>query len=456
MKRHVPEYMLQAFSTQGVKTDGLIYAIHTDMTTDGNFADVYCAIDNENLYICCGEEKVVKTAGAKRLVSEYELKSFTVYPFSEIGELKTERLISTGRLNNEINDEEKNVLLFSVGCLAHAERLAKAVKNIKDGGEPLKDILTDEELFCPKCGTRYPEPDRKVCLKCIDKVSITMRLMGFFRFYIKKVIIVMAVMLAGTVFSLASPLIGTRFFFDEVLTDGGSWYGMVGAVVLLIFAVRAINAALNILYGYVLAKTVPWIIYDIKVKIFEAMQRLSVGFYTSKRTGALMNRVNRDSINIYWFFVDGLPYLIVNVLMFSGVIILMCALNLKLALVCLSVIPFSIGLFRLLWSFFRRFHHKNWVYNSQLNSMVSDSINGQRVIKAFAREDDEAERFSELGTKQAMNETKAMNMGFTAFPIIYLFMFTGQIAVTIVGGTMVVNGELTFGTFMTFIAYLSM
>jgi len=506
VKTNVPEYVLQAFSAQGVDTKNFIYATHTDMTKDGGYADVYTAIDRENIYILTGEEKVVKTSGARRIVALYEARDMEVFSLSELGELKTEKLISTGRLyssphsddessedsdknktskdaksgneadtgNPEKSDspdktgnpaktdssnediEERILLLFSIGFLSYAEKLTKCVKNINKNEDPFKDVLLDDELFCPKCGTRYPEPERKLCLKCLDKVSISKRLMGFFRFYLKKVIIVMIVMIAGTAFALISPLLGARFFFDEVLTVGGSFYNIVGPVVLMILLVRVIGTGLNILYSYVLARTVPWIIYDIKLRIFEAMQRLSVGFYTSKRTGALMNRVNSDSTNIYWFFVDGLPFVIVNGLTFIGIVILMCILNLRLALVCLSVIPISVLMFRILWGFFRRFHHKNWVYNSQLNSMVSDSINGQRVIKAFAREEDESERFSEVGVKQAGTETKAFNVGFTAFPIIYLFMFSGQVAITIVGGMMVINGEVTLGTFMTFIAYLSM
>ena len=456
MKANVPEYMLQAFSAQGIDTKNFIYAIHTDMTMDGSYADVYTAIDSENIYIVTGEEKVVKTTGAQRIVALYEATNVETYSLSELGELKTEKLISTGRLYSDKDGEERILLLYSIGFLSYVEKLTKCVKNISDNEDPLKDILIDDELYCPKCGTRYPEPERKLCLKCLDRVSISKRLMGFFLFYKTKVLVIMVVMLAGTAFSLFSPLLGARFFFDEVLTVGGSYYNIIGPVVILIFLVRAVNTGLNILYSYVLAKTVPWIIYDIKVRIFAAMQRLSVGFYTSKRTGALMNRVNSDSTNIYWFFVDGLPFLIVNGLTFIGIVILMCILNFRLAIVCLSVIPISVVMFRLLWGFFKRFHHKNWVYNSQLNSMVSDSINGQRVIKAFAREDDESERFSQVGGKQASTETKAFNLGFTAFPVIYLFMFSGQVAITIVGGMMVINGELTLGTFMTFIAYLSM
>ena len=456
MKTHIPRYMIPAFEQQGVNPEALIYAIHTDMTPDGGSADVYCAVDRERLYILYGEEQVVKTDGARRIVAVYKADRLEVYPFDELGELGSERMLTTGRMWAEKDGDARVLLLFSVGNLSFVERIVKAVRNIREGKDPLREIVLDEELFCPKCGMRYPEPDRKLCPRCMDKVSASRRLMGFFKDYRRRVFGIILVMLAGTGFSILTPYASTKLLFDEVLTEGGQYYGMIAGIVLVILAVRLVNTLLNMLYTFVLAKTVPWIIYDLKLKIFEAMQRLSVGFYTSKRTGALMNRVVRDANHIYWFFVDGLPYVVVNAFMFAGVIALMCVLNLKLAAVCLVILPVSIGMFRLLWSVFRRFHHKNWVYGSQLNSMVSDSVNGSRVIKAYARETEETSRFAQVGRKQADVDLKAINTGFTAFPLIYLFMFFGQVVVTAVGGMMVLRGEITLGTLLTFIAYLSM
>lgn len=456
MKTHIPEYMLSAFAAQNVDITSLIYAIHTDLTPEGNNADVYIAVSNECIYILYGQEKVVKTAGARRIVAVYHAEILENYPLCELGQLTSERLLSTGRLCSEKDGCSKILLVFSVGFLSDIEKLIKVVKNINEGKSPLSDILINEELFCPKCGTRYPEPERKLCPKCMDKISITRRLMGFFVHYRRKVTIIMLTMLAGSLFSIFSPLVGSKLLFDEVLTGGGKYYGLIFGAVLLIFIVRAISMALNILYSYALARTVPWIIYDLKLKIFEAMQRLSVGFYTSKRTGSLMNRVNKDATNIYWFFVDGFPYVIVNVLTFTGVITLMCLLNFRLAVICIVILPITIGMFRILWSVFRRYHHKNWVYYSQLNSMVSDSVNGQRVIKAYAQEDDEAKRFSNVGDKLTAVDIKSINTGYTAFPLIYLFMFLGQVIVTVIGGKMVLNGEITLGTLLTFIVYLSM
>lgn len=453
----VPQRMQDAFGAEGIDPSLLLFAIQTDMTPEGDYADVYAALDDKNLYLLFGQEEVGKARGAKRIGAIYKTDYLETHPLAELEGLKSERLLSTARLTIEKDGVPQLLLLCSVGYLASLERLLKAVNVLREGKPLDKELVVgEEELFCPKCGTRYPEPERKICPKCLDKSSIAFRLLSFFREYLPKVALIFTVMIAGTAVSLISPYVGSKMLFDEVLTQGGQYFGMVGIFVLLIFAIRALNVGLNVVYSYALAHIMPWLIYGIKVKIFGAMQQLSVGFYTSKRTGQLMNRVNKDANNIYWFFIDGLPYVILNVLTFTGVTILMFMLSVKLAMVTVFVVPVSVLFFRFLWSVFRRFHHKNWVYSSQLNSMVSDSVNGQRVIKASARESEEASRFAVTGTKQSNIETAQFNIGYTAFPLIYLFMFAGQVAVTAIGGWMVVQGTLSLGTLLTFIAYLTM
>ncbi|MCL2217009.1 MAG: ABC transporter ATP-binding protein/permease, partial [Defluviitaleaceae bacterium] len=348
------------------------------------------------------------------------------------------------------------VLLFTLGYQTFIDRLVKVVKNLEKGEDPLFEVRLEDELFCPKCGTRYPEPERALCPKCTDKMSIFFRLMSFFKFYKWKVAACTATMVMITVLSIAAPIVGTQMLIDEVLTYGGQFFGMVGGIVIVIIAVRVLATLFDMLFRVVLAKTMPWIIYDLQIRIFEAMQRLSVSFYTSKRTGTLMNRIGRDARNIYWFFVDGLPFVILNVILFIGIFIVMFIMEWRLALICAAIIPVAVFCFRFLMFIFKRYHHKFWVLNSQLNNMVSDSVNGQRVIKAFAREGEESRRFADSSHKQAGVEIASANLGWTAFPLIYLFMFFGQVAVTAVGGMMVINGEITLGTFLAFTAYLGM
>jgi len=452
----VPEYMRSAFVENGVPFDKLEFAMHTDMTLEGNFADAYVAVDKENLYILYGVEEVVKTEGARRIVPQYTVNEVVTHSLKELGELKTETLLSTCRMVAIKDGEQRLILLFSLGYQAFADRLIKVVNNIEKGDDPLAEIKAEDILFCPECGTRYPEPERALCPKCTDKMRIFFRLLGFFKFYKGKVAAFSAVIFGTTIMAISAPFLSTRILFDEVLVDDGRFYRMVGTIVLLILGVRVLGTVLQMLNHFVLSKTMPWIIYDLQLRIFSAMQRLSVSFYTSKRTGQLMNRVGRDARNIYWFFVDGLPFVILNVMTFAGVIAIMFYMEWRLALISVTVVPITAAFFRILMHVFKRYHHKFWVLNSQLNNMVSDAVNGQRVIKAFAREDEESRRFKDTGDKQAMIEMTAEKLAFTAFPLVWLFMFLGRIIITAVGAMMVINDQITLGTLLAFWMYLDM
>jgi ATP-binding cassette subfamily B protein len=531
--------MRDAFAAAGVDAGALAYAVHTDMTIDGDFADVYVGVDKANLYILYGEERVVKVEGARRIVSEYAIRELVTHPLRALGELRTQTLLSTCRLisdpskevggkkedkkedkkTEDENDEkkpgatgkEKLVLLFSLGCQSYIDKLLRVIRNIHRGDDAMKDIKEEKELFCPKCGTRYPEPERPLCPKCTNKMGIFIRLMGFFKYYKKQVALVLFGMLMVTGLGILAPYVGTRLLLDEVLqprtrfyehaetgemagivdqqgwfnrnvereeerlekeaetrrgiaaglysyveTRNGRWYEMVGMIVLAIMAMRVTSTLFNMMQQIILAKTMPWMIYDLQMRIFEAMQRLSVSFYTSKRTGSLMNRVSRDARNIYWFFIDGMPFIVINVALFVGIFVAMLLMEWRLALICITIIPFSGLMFRILQKMFRRIWHKQWTINSHMNNMVSDAVNGQRVIKAFAREGEETRRFDDMAGKHAQVDINQQNLAFTAFPMIYLFMFLGQVVVTGVGGMMVIRGEISLGTLMLFLTYLGM
>ncbi|MCL2198225.1 MAG: ABC transporter ATP-binding protein/permease [Defluviitaleaceae bacterium] len=457
MTTYVPEYMRSAFAANGVPVKDLIFAVHTDMTLDGDFSDVYVAVCREKLHILYGVERVVKVEDARRLVAQYDTHEVVTFTLAELGELKTETLLSTCRLVSNHDGEERLILLFTLGHQSFIDRLVKVAKNIAAGEEdPMHEIRLEESLFCEKCGHRFPEPERALCPRCADKMSIFFRLLAFFKYYKGKVAACAFTMFLITAMQILGPYIGTRMFIDDVLTYDGRFYQMIGMIVLVIIGVRVLATLFQMAYQVVLAKTMPWIIYDLQVRIFEAMQRLSVSFYTSKRTGSLMNKVSRDARNIYWFFVDGLPFIVLNLILFIGIFIVMFRLEWRLALICITIIPFAGVMFYILMHLFQRYHHKMWVVSSQMNNMVSDSVNGQRVIKAFAREGAESSRFASSNTRHAEAWIGSANLGWTAFPLIYLFLFFGQVAVTAVGAMMVINDEISLGTFLAFKAYLTM
>ena len=129
MKTYIPEYMLSAFAAQGIDVSGLVYAIHADAVDKSEYMDVYIAVSSDTMYILYGLEKVVKTSGARRIVAVYEAEKLETRPFSELGELKSELLLSTGRLCSERMALE-NTSVFSIGFLADRNGCLR-LKNVR-------------------------------------------------------------------------------------------------------------------------------------------------------------------------------------------------------------------------------------------------------------------------------------------------------------------------------------
>ena len=302
-----------------------------------------------------------KDSGRKKLKTVFDFVSFDSIPHEDIKSLEIERYVSTARLvakKKDENEPNEELIRFSLGIANKLDSFTRHFNDFKDGKPAEYSERVDEELFCPKCGSRYPDPEHKVCPRCMDKGSVFKRLLGFFKFYKNKLIAYFAMLIISTVFSVLSPYVGTKLLYDNVLTPGvdANLFGEVGLVLAVIILARVASLLINIGQSYIVAGIIPWVVYDLKVRIFSAMQRLSVSFYTSKQTGSLMTRVNRDSNNIYWFFVDGAPSVVVNALMFIGILIIMFYMNWQLSLIVLVMIPLLLFLYRIIQRAFRKLH----------------------------------------------------------------------------------------------------
>jgi ABC-type multidrug transport system fused ATPase/permease subunit len=218
-------------------------------------------------------------------------------------------------------------------------------------------------------------------------------------------------LIISTSFTVVSPYIGTKLLYDNVLTPGvdTNLFGEVGLVIGIIIFARILSLLINIGQNYIVGGIIPWVVYDLKVRIFTAMQKLSVGFYTSKQTGSLMTRVNRDANNIYWFFVDGAPSVVVNVLMFIGVLSIMIYMNWQLSVIVVVMIPLLLFLYKIIQKSFRKLHHARWINEANMSSYISDSMSGQRIIKAFAK-----------GITSALKELLGDNTPFPEFRKLWL------------------------------------
>ena len=459
-----PPALLTELQRAGLDTSGLLWCCSGDMTNEGAFKDMWLCFDAKGLYIAYGTAVVGRAKKRKknrRLDATYTVESIASIPLADLSDLATERYVSTGRLTACENGQTVSLARFSIGKLPAFDDFAKVFNHYKETGEVKPpESHGPEEKTCRKCGGPCP-PGMDVCPKCTKNSATAVRLVKFFGGYVPQIAVILFFMLLSAAVTVFVPQLGTRSLFDNVLAnpDGKTAEELLKALAVLvgsIFGIRLLNTLLTVAQQYVSATVMPQVTYDIKVKIFAAMQRLSVNFYSSKQTGSLMERIIQDANQIYWFFIDGIPSLIIESATVIGVVIIMFTMNWRLTLIVSVAVPLIACALYFGDKFFRGMHHNNFLFRSKLSSMVSDNINGQRVIKAFAKEDEEYDRFSDLNDKYRGAELKLALAEATLIPSIEIGVIILSAVILGMGGVFVIQGKMTAGTLLSYVVYLEL
>lgn len=459
----LPEPIKKELTENGLDTSQTIAFFKTDMTDAENFGDMYVIFDKSGIYTAQFEEPVKPTVkkDPRKLEFKPKLLKLTAVPIDEVEEMFAEQYLATGQLTYKKDGEYYSLAYFSIGLLEKADNFKKIFNIYKKGGNYEQYLAKTVENTCRKCGRPVPSGMR-YCKDCVDKRSTIKRLFAFFGDVKGKMAFIIISVLVSTGLELFMPQLSTQKLYDEVLNPGNplgsdALLSALITLVLTMAALRIFNQLFTLFYQYTVAGMLPGVIYSIKVKIFKAMQRLSVGFYTHKQTGSLMERVTRDSNNIYWFFVDGFPYLVANIITVIGIIVIMFLTSVKLTLLLLCAAVGILICYPLFDKVFRKLHHRVWVQNSRLTSKVSDNINGHRIIKAFSKENDELSEFSQISENLMKAEIRSANAENTVFPILSIFVYLLSAVVLGVGGVMcVTSSEISVGELLSFVVYLQM
>ena len=297
-------------------------AAPTDLEVDGSF----------------GENWIV--AGTKGLaVISPATKSHEYFPNEKLTELKVESMVSTGMLTAKIDDEPMLLVRFSntkAREFGHFSRVAgKLIEGNRIKAEDL--IAEDFSPTCPTCGLQYPDPQRKVCPKCLNRRSLFMRLLSYLPKYRRPIINILALVVGSSILKLTTPLLGGKVLFDDVLKSGGRYYGRLGEIVLLMIGVQLLSVGFDVFFGRLNAKVTAKVFYDLKVDIYTNLQRLSYGFFTKKQTGGLMTRINWDAMQLQFLFLDGVPFFLANIFNIIGIAVIMFVLDWRLSLLVLII-----------------------------------------------------------------------------------------------------------------------
>ena len=216
-------------------------------------------------------------------------------------------------------------------------------------------------------------------------------------------------------------------------------------------AAFALSAAQTYLTGWVGERALA----DLRIKLFDHLQRLSLGFYERNRTGAIVSRITNDVEALDQLVTDGITSLVQNSLVLVGTAIVLFLLDWRLALATLLVLPLMAGVTAWFRARSNRAYRRVRERLGLVTATLAEDISGMRVVQSFTREPSSHASFRGVNERyrEANYETVVLNGLY--FPAVDVLSSIATAIVLGFGGALVIGDSLTIGTLLAFSLYLA-
>lgn len=383
---------------------------------------------------------------------------FVAWKLADLQEFKLEEMGATLALHLMGNGTPLGQWRVTSGCLRQAEAflarfreqcrtLSGEVTGAEHGGNE-KEEDEEEEIYAAEDAEGYIPPGKPL-----------LRLLSFARPWYRLLFLGLVLTMASTGAQMIAPWL-TMSLVDDVLIPLQSQTELVHVRKVYVFITELALAALltwalNWGKTFVVARIAEHVTSRMRRETFEHLQKLSLTYFNRKRTGDLISRIGSDtehlslfiSVNFIDFFCDVLQFIFTAVILFS--------INPLLAVAALGPVPIVAWLVQRVREHLRGGFAAASRAGSQLTSVLADTIPGVRVVKAFAQEQREIERFR-VADKHIFDTNDRVNKTWSFFtPMIKLLTDLGLLIVWAVGAWSVAHDSITVGVLTGFVLYIS-
>ena len=277
------------------------------------------------------------------------------------------------------------------------------------------------------------------------------RALGYLRSYKAEASGAFVALVLSSAASLATPQL------IRVAIDGGIVQRSLRVILLAVgglVGAALLRGLFQFLQGYLAERASQGVAYDLRNVLFEKIERLGFGYYDRVETGQLVTRLTSDVEQIRTFAGSGVVQLAAAVVMLVGTATLLFLTDWRLALLSLTIVPVIVVL---LLRFVRRigplFRGVQQTLG-RLNSVLQEDLAGIKVIRTFAREDYERDRYRSVNDELLTKNLETVRAFAGNFPFVFLLANLGTLIIVLFGGLQVIGGRLSVGELVAFNTYL--
>lgn len=277
--------------------------------------------------------------------------------------------------------------------------------------------------------------------------------LSFLKKYRVRMIVGLILVFITALLVLINPQI-SGMIVDEVIE--GQHYEKLGILLLIMIGVTLVRSLLRFTFLMCFESSSQGLVYDMREEAYRKLMKEDFNFFNKNRTGDLMSRQTGDMDAVRHMVSHVIYFSFENILVFLMALVMIFSVNVKMALCMLIVLPFTLAV-----TLSQRRHIKpafDGVRDcfSSLNAFAQETIAGNRVVKAFAKEDYELEKFDRENDGYRDAQLNAASIWMKYIPMFEILSQCLTIILMIMGGFMVIDGEMTIGNMVTVNGYLWM
>ena len=335
-------------------------------------------------------------------------------------------------------------------AMRHAVMMLRAISHGRTVGSESTTLRTR----CPKCGTPFPHGSTS-CPRCVDRKRLLSKLWPFVRQDRRGLLIAVALFFVVSALEVLLPSLNRSLIDGYITVPGASengFFGMIAAIAVTTAAIALLQAVRSI----VMVKVGNRISVRIRKAVYSKVQSLSLSDITRRTSGEIITRVTSDTQVTRDFLVDLSTDLIQMLLLFIAILSMLLAMNWALTLMILIPMPIAVLIFYSFRRRMNRMYHRQWRYESALNTLLHDVFSGIRVVKVFGTEKREEERFDAAAKRVADISKRTETTWNLIMPFANFLMGIGEYVVLLFVGARVISGEMTLGELSQFMTYVGM
>ena len=449
-----PAAIASCLRDSSANPDDLLLCTNSDIDSLGKYKSIWLAVDSKTVYVVSDGQ-----------VPAMQLK----LDIDKVSEFRCNSTIGSGLLQARVDGCFVDLIRYSNRFADRFSKIARKLEHYRKG-QPI--VIHDEDNVdprrCKTCGLMLAFIG-DTCPRCVNKGDVLGRMWILMKPYRWMALVVMALLIIGIALDLVAPRL-TQYLVDNVLPGSpeaakklqtepvifSTHIKMLLELVAILAIVQTLRMVVNMISGRIGSAIGTAITSDMRCRLVEHLQKLSVSYYDRQQVGSLVGRVAYDTEALHGFVNQLTGGFLFQIIMLIGVGIMMFTINVKLAFFTMIPAPLVIAGSIVFWRYIYPNYYKFWDASSKQAGMLSGILSGVRVVKAFSQESREIDRFA-TASDYLKNSRRTVDYAINTFnPIMGIIFMLGGWIVWFVGGRDVISEKMTLGQLMAFFAYLAM